>query len=321
MEAFAAGQGVSLGREMPRPDRARSVGSTVAAGLRQVIGFEALVPARREELAPQLETLSAFAALAIGRLELLAELKREVERQAREIAEINSRRLHAEFVRGVAHELRKPTEEVRNRVEQMATQLPAELSETLERIRAASREMSRRLDLLLFHSGVRLDPRRIDLVCVVNDAVEAVRASGISRDLRVEHELARLPVLADPSRLLSVVENLLDNAVKATRSGQGISIRTRLERVAGHRGNRVQIEVADEGRGIPRSQLGQIFEPGVGFGPSGFGLGLSLCRQIVRLHAGTIDVTSRPGATVFRIRLPQFRSGESDDGNSFDPAG
>ncbi|MCZ7618379.1 MAG: ATP-binding protein [Myxococcota bacterium] len=64
-----------------------------------------------------------------------------------------------------------------------------------------------------------------------------------------------------------------------------------------------------------------MFEPGVGFGPNGFGLGLSLCRQIVRLHGGTIEVASRPGATVFRIRLPQFRSGESDDGNDFDPAG
>lgn len=321
MQAFAAAQGVSLGWEIPGPGRIRSVELAIPGELSRAIGFEALLPARRAELAPQLETLSAFAALALGRLELLADLKREVEQQAQEIAEINSRRLHAEFVRGVAHELRKPTEEVRNRVEHLASVLPPELSRTLERIRAASREMSRRLDLLLFHSGVRLDLQRIDLVRVVDDAVEATRASGTSRDLRVDHDLARLPMLADPSRLLSVVENLLDNAMKATQAGQAISIRTSLERVAGNRGNWIQIEVADEGRGISPSQLDQIFEPGVGFGPSGFGLGLSLCRQIVRLHGGTIEVTSRPGATVFRIRLPQFRSGESDDGTDFDPAG
>ncbi len=128
-------------------------------------------------------------------------------------------------------------------------------------------------------------------------------------------------MLADPSRILSVVENLLDNAIKATREGQGISVRTSLERDRSHRGNWVQIEFLDEGHGIPPDQLDQIFEPGVGFEGSGFGLGLSLCREIVRMHGGTIDVASRPGRTVFRIRLPQFRSGEGDDDNSLDPAG
>lgn len=320
VQAFATAQGVTLGWEVPGPGRIQSVELALPGELSRGFGFDALLPARREELAPQLETLSAFAALALGRLELLAELKREVERQAQEIAEIKSRRLHAEFVRGVAHELRKPTEEVRNRVEQLAAMLPPELSRTLERIRAASREMSRRLDLLLFHSGVRLALQRIDLVRVVDDAIEATRASGAVRDLHVHHELLRLPMLGDPSRLLSVVENLLDNAVKATQEGQAISIRTLLERVRG-RSNWVQIEVSDEGRGIPPEQAGRIFEPGIGFGPSGFGLGLSLCQQIVRMHRGSIDVSSRPGATTFRVRLPQFSSGESDDGNGFDPVG
>ncbi|RIL08202.1 MAG: hypothetical protein DCC71_00165 [Proteobacteria bacterium] len=284
-------------------------------------GNDALAPSRHEELLPQLATLSAFADLAIGRLELLAELKREVEQQAQEIAEISPRRLHAEFVRGAAHELRKPTETVRSRVEQLAASLPPELSPTVERIRAASREMSRRLDLLLFHSGLRLDLQRIDLIRIVDDAVAATRASGAVRDVRVHHELPRLRMLADPSRLLSVVENLLDNAVKATEPGQRISVRTSLERNRSHRGNWVRLDVLDEGRGISPEQLDQIFEPGVAFEASGFGLGLSLCREIVRMHGGSIAVESQRGCTVFRIRLPQFRSGEGDDGNGRDSAG
>jgi signal transduction histidine kinase len=276
---------------------------------------------RREELVPQIETVSVFAELAIARLDLLSELKREVERQAQEIAEIRSRRLHAEFVRGVAHELRKPTEEVRRRVDQLAASLPAPFSQTLQRIRAASREMSRRLDLLLFHSGLRLDLQRVDLVRIIDDAVEATRASGAVRCFRFEHDLSRLPIVADPSRLLSVVENLLDNSVKATREGQVIAARAWLERAPGHRGSWVRLEVMDEGGGIPPDQLERIFEPGVGFGASGFGLGLSLCREIVRMHGGTIEVDSRPGCTVFRIRLPQLRSGESNDGNGLDSPG
>jgi len=315
LEAFAAAHGISM--------RWRISAASGGHALEQDIDREEAVlePARQEHLAPQLETLSAFAELAIARLELLADLKREVERQAQEIAEISSRRLHAEFVRGVAHELRKPTEEVRNRLERLAASLPSELSQQLERIRSASREMSRRLDLLLFHSGLRLDLQRIDLVRVVDDAVEATRASGAAREFRIQHDLPRLPMVADPTRLLSVVENLLDNAVKATRVGQGIGVRTSLERDPAHRGNWVQLDVLDEGHGVPPDQLDQIFEPGVGFGPSGFGLGLSLCREIVRMHGGTIEVSSRPGMTVFRIRVPQFHSGASDDGNGVDPIG
>ena len=321
LRTFGDAQGVSLHWEISGPGRFRSLRFAFPGELGSGIAPDSLLPARREELAPQLATLAAFATLAIGRLELLAELKREVERQAQEIAEIRSRRLYAEFVRGVAHELRKPTEEVRSRVEQLATTLPPESDAILERIRAASREMSRRLDLLLFHSGLRLDLQRIDLVRIVDDAVEAIRASGSDRDVRAHHELPRLPMLADPSRLLSVVENLLDNAIKATRAGEGISVRTSLARDRGHRGSWVELEVLDEGHGMVPEQLGQIFEPGVGFGPSGFGLGLSLCREIVRMHGGTISAESRPGCTVFRIRIPQFRSGEGDDSNSRDLVG
>ncbi|HVH05044.1 MAG TPA: hypothetical protein VNE71_03485, partial [Myxococcota bacterium] len=69
-----------------------------------------LAPSRVREIAPQLDALCAFAGIALARLALLADLKREVEAQAAELGEVRSRRLHAEFVRGVAHELRKPLE-------------------------------------------------------------------------------------------------------------------------------------------------------------------------------------------------------------------
>ena len=287
----------------------------------RLLELEGIAPQRAEELAPQLGTLCAFAGLAIGRLNLLAELKLEVERQAEEIAEISSRRLHAEFVRGVAHELRKPTEEVRRRVEDLGISLAPEHAEALRRIRAASREMSRRLDLLLFHSGVRLDLQRIDLVRVVEDAVATTRLTCPDRDYRLGHDLARIPMIGDPSRLLSVVENLLDNAAKATSAGQAIEVHTSLEAGSSSGGAQVRLEVVDEGRGIPPDRLEVIFQPGVGLEPGGFGLGLSLCREIVRMHAGTIEVASKLGRTSFCIRLPQFRSGEDDDRDSIDSVG
>lgn len=317
VQAFAAGRGDSL-----LPVEGARIEALRRPGFGSDIGPSERSYPGRDEPNPQLETLMAFATLAIARLELLSELKREVERQAQEIGEIKSRRLYAEFVRCVAHELRKPTEEVRNRIDQLALlPLAPGAQQTLVRIRAAGREMSRRLDLLLFHSGLRLDLQRIDLVRLVDTSVEALRSSGAARTLEVEHDLARLPLVGDPSRLLSVLENLLDNAVKATREGKAIAVRTSLERDRGHRGNWVQFEVRDEGHGIAPENLARIFEPGVGFGPIGFGLGLSLCREIVRMHGGAIDVTSQPGSTVFLIRLPQIRSEEADDDPGVDPVG
>jgi two-component system OmpR family sensor kinase len=258
------------------------------------------LPAERvRELAPQLDTLCAFAGIALARLALLTDLKREVEEQAVELGEIRSRRLHAEFVRGVAHELRKPLEELRRRVEGLPEDGPDRT-----RLRALGGELARRLDLLLFHSGVHLDRRRTDLARLADDAVAAARAVAPARDFWVFHDPPALPVLGDPTRLASLMENLLDNAVKATADGQRIVLRTRLERAEA--GPRAVVEVEDEGTGIEAACAARIFEPGVAFAPGGFGLGLSLCREIARLHGGTIELESRPGRTLFRVRIPLF---------------
>ena len=130
-------------------------------------------------------------------------------------------------------------------------------------------------------------------------------------------------MIGDPTRLLSVIENLLDNAINATREGQRIAIRTWIERQDSRESPWACLEVEDEGSGIDEDRIEQIFEPGVGFTPSGFGLGLSLCRAIVRMHGGRIGTQSQPGRTVFRVHLPQFpHIPEEGEGNeSRHPAG
>jgi signal transduction histidine kinase len=158
---------------------------------------------------------------------------------------------------------------------------------------------------------------------VVDDAIHGARAISPDREFRVAHERSRLPMIGDPTRLLSVIENLLDNAIHATREGQRIAIRTWIERQDSGESPWACLEVEDEGDGIDEDHIEQIFEPGIGFTPSGFGLGLSLCRAIVRMHGGHIGTQSQPGRTIFRVHLPQFpripEESESDD--SCHPAG
>jgi signal transduction histidine kinase len=128
----------------------------------------------------------------------------------------------------------------------------------------------------------------------------------------VDHLLARLPLLGDPVRIASLVENLLDNAVKATARGGAIRVGTALAARGGAPGAWVSIEVEDDGIGIPAELGDEIFEPGVGRFRSGFGLGLALCRDVVSAHGGSLAVESAPGRTVFRVRLPQLGPGEGD---------
>ena len=107
----------------------------------------------------------------------------------------------------------------------------------------------------------------------------------------------------DRDLLILAIHNLLDNAIKFSRSGDTIEMR------AFEDGNQVVIEVADTGPGIPEEDVVQVWDElyrGAGArGIRGSGLGLALVRAIVSRHEGSIDLRSRSGeGTVFMLRLP-----------------
>ncbi len=271
------------------------------------LAFTGLSPERAADLQPQADTLEALANMAIERLHLFDGLKLEVERQARELARIRSDRHNAEFVRRVAHELRKPGEEIRQLVAVLAPTTQGAARSALTQIESAACEMSRRLDTLLCRQRRRLDRRRVDLVRLVDEAMRRVALVRPTRRFEASHEHDRLPLLGDPVRLVSLIENLLDNAARATREAGRIAVRSKLLAPRSiDTGSRILLEVEDDGEGIPADLAEEIFEPGVGTFCGGFGLGLALCRDVVALHQGEIAVESQPGRTVFRVLLPQL---------------
>jgi signal transduction histidine kinase len=123
-----------------------------------------------------------------------------------------------------------------------------------------------------------------------------VRSSGIE----IVREYGTLPkVLARGGELNQVFLNLLTNAAQS--GAKRIVVRTR------HVDDTVEIQISDDGQGIPADVLPRIFDPFYTTKPvgSGTGLGLSISLGIVRGHDGTIDVTSEPGkGTTFTLRLP-----------------
>jgi CheY-like chemotaxis protein/anti-sigma regulatory factor (Ser/Thr protein kinase) len=165
------------------------------------------------------------------------------------------------------------------------------------------------LDTSRIASGkMRLDVQTVELPVIVHDAVATVQPAADAKGVRVESIIDPHigPVSGDPDRLQQVIWNLLSNAVKFTpRQGR---VQIRLERVDSH----VEIVVSDTGIGIAPEFIGHVFErfrqadAGTTRATGGLGLGLSIVKQIVEMHGGSVHATSDGtglGST-FRVRLP-----------------
>jgi CheY-like chemotaxis protein len=155
---------------------------------------------------------------------------------------------------------------------------------------------------------VRLTVQPVDLAPVLADAVATIAPAADAKGVRVESIIdSEAPAVSgDPDRLQQIVWNLLSNAVKFTPRGGRVQLR--LERVRSH----VEIVVSDTGIGIPADFLPQVFErfrqadSRFGREYGGLGLGLSIVKQLVELHGGTVTAESggRDHGATFRVDLP-----------------
>jgi signal transduction histidine kinase len=221
--------------------------------------------------------------------------------------------LRADFVSLVSHELRSPMAAVIGAARTLQDRWRSLSAAQREAFLALIADETNRLAGLI---GDVLDTSRIeagtfsysftdvDMTRLVEDAVAT--ASVGQDEVRVRASVAeRVPhIRGDRERLRQVLTNLIDNAVKYSRSGEDVEVRVAPENGV------VRITVADRGPGIPLDQQRLIFEkfgradvPGAS--KPGTGLGLFIARSIAEAHGGTVDVRSRPdeGAT-FILTLP-----------------
>ena len=127
-----------------------------------------------------------------------------------------------------------------------------------------------------------------------------------------EYDPSLPPAEGDADQLLQVVLNLLKNASEAAKTKGTIRIKTyyehsfRMRRSDGSgQALPLQVEIIDDGPGLPAGLEGDVFEPFVSGRENGTGLGLALVSKIISDHNGLITVDSRPGRTVFRLSLPR----------------
>jgi two-component system phosphate regulon sensor histidine kinase PhoR len=223
--------------------------------------------------------------------------------------------LRREFVGNVSHELRTPLTLIRGFVETLkegAILDPVKGPEFLDVIDKHSRQLSHLvedlLDLSRLESPQGLIRRvRVDLSSLLARVLDlqAAAAQRKAQSLTLDVEAGLPAVPGDPDYLERAVANLVDNAVKYTPE-RG-SVRVRARRVA----TGVEVEVEDDGIGIPEKDLPRIWERFYRVDKSrsrdmgGTGLGLAIVKHVVQAHGGTIDARSAPGrGSTFRVRLP-----------------
>lgn len=254
---------------------------------------------------------------ARGRAEQSAATARAQEESLRLQAEKLARhdRAKDEFLAMLGHELRNPLAPITLANELLKAQVAG--NPTAERLRGIidrnTRDLSRIVDDLLEISRInegkielRLEP--VNLGEAVEQAAASARPLMDARGHTFTLDLPPEPVTleADPTRLVQVLVNLLNNAARYTDPGGRISL------TAGRDGSEAWIRIRDNGRGIPPELLPRVFdlfvqgEQGLARTEGGLGIGLTLVHRLVRMHGGTVDAESGgPGAgSTFTVRLP-----------------
>jgi PAS domain S-box-containing protein len=250
----------------------------------------------------------------------------ESERAARNEAERASH-LKDEFLATLSHELRTPLNAILGWSQLLhADSDPADLKEGLDAIQRNARTQTQLIEDLLDMSRiisgkVRIDVQSTDLATVIEAAVQSVSPAAEAKGIRVRKVLdAKGDVVSgDPTRLQQVVWNLLSNAIKFTPKGGSVDVI--LKRVNSH----LQIIVHDSGIGIAAEHLPVIFErfrqadSSTTRAHGGLGLGLSIVKQLVELHGGTVRAES-PGVgagATFTVTLPLSPIRGDESGEQF----
>lgn len=220
---------------------------------------------------------------------------------------------------GVSHELRTPLSLVLGPVERLLDDpaLDGAVRDHLAMVARNARVMLRCVDDLLsvarLTAGqVELEYTRVDVArltrVVASCFEEAARAKGIAYAVEAP---GASPAEVDAVKVQRILLNLLSNALKFTPAGGRVRVSLRIDEDR----DRVEIDVADSGPGIPAEMRATVFEPYRARGPAkepfcGTGLGLAITRELAALHDGTLAVADAPeGGALFMIDLPRRTHG------------
>lgn len=235
------------------------------------------------------------------------------EKQAEALKKVDKQK--DEFLANTSHELRNPLHAIINMAQSIIIRKSSKLDtpdqEDLMLITKVGQRMSHLLDdlidiTLLKESRVTLEPTSVSLPAVAKGVVHMLNYMTVDKNVKLQNEIPDiLPnVAADENRLTQIMFNLVHNALKYTKEGR-VTLR------AETRNEAVYVHIIDTGIGIDEELQQRIFSPyeqadsSITSQGSGLGLGLSISKNLVELHGGTLEVTSALGqGSVFTFSLP-----------------
>lgn len=226
-------------------------------------------------------------------------------------------KLRREFVSTVSHELRTPLTSIRGSLTLLCAGALGPLSEPISKVvKIAERNSIRLINLIndlldiekLEAGKMDMVFGKVELLSVLERAMESVHAFADQHGVKVELEAQPLEVYADADRLVQVLVNLLSNACKYSPAGGSVKLSVQ------DSDNYALISVCDQGRGIPEEAKNQLFERFQqvenedATKKGGTGLGLAICKAIIEQHNGTIGVDSTLGkGSTFWFKLPKWK--------------
>jgi two-component system nitrogen regulation sensor histidine kinase GlnL len=216
---------------------------------------------------------------------------------------------HRELMRNLAHEIKNPLGGIRGAAQLLEHELPnpslREYTQVI--IKETDRLQDLMQRLLQPHQGMQPAPTNI------HEILERVRSLILAEfpktlTVRRDYDTSLPDLTADREHMIQAVLNIARNAAQAMSGNGQITLRTRAVRqvtLLKHRWKlAIELQVIDNGPGIPRAILERMFYPLVSGREGGTGLGLTIAQSFIQQHQGTIECESRPGHTQFIIRLP-----------------
>ncbi len=244
-------------------------------------------------------------------------LEEKVIERAKELIKINKElqelsRSYFEFATNVTHELRAPLSSIKMGVERILTGLAGEtndkqryiLSRVIDNLNRLNRLINAVLDFSKLESKAQeLRINKVDMALLIKHVLETMRFKAEKKGIILENlSMGNLPyIYADSDRVIQVLCNLVDNAVKFTPSGGKVTVKAGVikERMEDKDIDAIEISVIDTGIGIKDEDLGKLFKEFQQLdnnieGEDGTGLGLAIAKKIVDTHGGRIWAESPP---------------------------
>lgn len=243
-------------------------------------------------------------------------INKQKEQLENTLGELENRNKEKDRILGiVAHDLRNPIAAISSLItiledENEYTEDQLQILELMQNACTNSIELINEiLEFAINDNSIEESPNEpVDINLIAGNCVKMLRFKAAEKKQKLQLSLSDTPeiIKANPAKLWRVISNLVTNAVKFSPSGAVIHVKTE------HKGDKVQLSVQDRGIGIPDEIKSKIFDthteakrPGT-LGEKPFGLGLSICKQIVETYKGEIWFETTVGmGTIFYISLPK----------------